>query len=99
MRGMKITIAATERGFMAGDFEDLNGDKCSIQESSLATDDALWLGCNKGTHTKEGECFARMHLNRETAAALIPLLQTFVETGYLAREGHPPEEPDEPHEP
>lgn len=30
-----------------------------------------------------GDCMARMHLDRKTAAALIPLLQRFVETGGL----------------
>jgi len=79
---MDIIIKRTERGFSAGDFTDLYGEACSIQESSLATDDALWLGCNKGTH-HEGDCMARMHLSREMAAALIPLLQHFVDTGYL----------------
>lgn len=34
----------TRRGFPLCEFRDLYGAKCSIQKSSLATDDAIWLG-------------------------------------------------------
>lgn len=34
----------TERGFGRGEFEDRNGEKCSIQKSSIATEDCIWLG-------------------------------------------------------
>lgn len=34
----------TNRGFALAEFTDLYGAKCSIQKSSLATDDAIWLG-------------------------------------------------------
>ena len=37
----------TGRGFVIGEFEDLYGVKCSIQESSLADKPALWLGVHK----------------------------------------------------
>ena len=37
----------TARGFVIGEFEDLYGVKCSIQESSLAEKPALWLGVHK----------------------------------------------------
>jgi hypothetical protein len=40
----KIDLEFTPRGFLKGEFVDLYGAKCSIQESSLATDDAIWLG-------------------------------------------------------
>lgn len=81
-RAISFPIHATERGFKRGEFLDFNGDACSIQESSLATEPALWLGQNEGTHHM-GKCTARMHLTRAHAAALIPLLQRFVETGRL----------------
>lgn len=35
----------TERGFAIHEFTDRNGVKCSLQKSSLATEDAVWLGC------------------------------------------------------
>lgn len=34
----------TQRGFSYNKFEDLYGQLCSIQKSSLATKDAIWLG-------------------------------------------------------
>jgi hypothetical protein len=36
----------TNRGFVIVEFDDYNGTKCSIQKSSLATDDSIWLGVN-----------------------------------------------------
>ena len=34
----------TSRGFSVIEFSDRYGDKCEIQESSLATEAAIWLG-------------------------------------------------------
>jgi hypothetical protein len=39
----------TERGFGRFDAIDINGDRYSLQESSLATEDAVWLGCDDFT--------------------------------------------------
>ncbi|MBM3135419.1 MAG: hypothetical protein FJZ89_09110 [Chloroflexi bacterium] len=77
-----MDLAPTERGFQRADFLDLNGQECSIQESSLAAENAIWLGCNTGLH-HQGECLARMHLNQEQVAALLLLLSFFVEHGRL----------------
>lgn len=41
---MKIKQTKTERGFALNEFTDRYGAKCSIQKSSLATEDAIWLG-------------------------------------------------------
>lgn len=42
------TAPANDRGFLRGEFTDAYGAKCSIQESSLAADEAhIWLGCNE----------------------------------------------------
>jgi hypothetical protein len=80
----------SDRGFYGFEFKDLNGDKCSVQESSLATDHAIWVGCNRGTHVNgpngEEVCLARMHLNREKVAELIPLLRWFVAYGELPKD-------------
>lgn len=87
----------TSRGFALGYFEDRNGVKCSIQKSSVATDDLIWLGCNAANpHTlvrgkgwvplevpSETVFNERMHLDRATVAELIPMLQHFVDTGDL----------------
>jgi len=34
----------TERGFSYHTFTDHNGVECSLQKSSIATEDAIWLG-------------------------------------------------------
>lgn len=97
-----IEIRLTHRGFAIGEFADMNGVSCSIQKSSLASEEALWLGVNDpepkimASQTPEGgngwvpyplpdgvSCTTRMHLTKEQAAALIPLLQYFVMAGNL----------------
>jgi hypothetical protein len=40
----KIKFSKTQRGFRTGTFTDRYGEQCSIQKSSLATEDAIWLG-------------------------------------------------------
>jgi putative RNA 2'-phosphotransferase len=94
---VEIKFKNTNRGFGCGEFTDRNGAKCSIQESSLATEAAIWLGCD---NADPKECISgkgwvnipmpaeyvantRMHLTVEMAEALIPLLQKFVKTGGL----------------
>lgn len=98
-----IKLDATNRGFMRGEFADSKGVACSIQESSLATESAIWLGCNEiglqrfepykgwsevaleqdAPHGIVHVANTRMHLTQEQVAALLPLLQHFVETGEL----------------
>jgi hypothetical protein len=34
----------TNRGFELYEFTDKYGEKCSLQESSIATEDCIWLG-------------------------------------------------------
>lgn len=72
-----IVLGKTHRGFLSGDFQDSNGNNCSIQESSLV-EPRLWFGRDSVL----GEP-GRMHLTQQQAADLIPLLQRFVETGRL----------------
>ena len=87
----------TSRGFAFYDFEDRYGAKCSIQESSLATEEAIWLGCDdadpkvlvpgKGwqpVNMPEGYIAnTRMHLTVDQVAELLPILQRFVNTGKI----------------
>ncbi|AFU88171.1 hypothetical protein CcrColossus_gp301 [Caulobacter phage CcrColossus] len=68
-----IELTPTSRNFLRGDFLDANNISCSIQESSVATDNLLWLGCDG----------SRMHLTQGMAADLLPHLQRFVATGEL----------------
>ena len=41
---MEINKKTTSRGFALLEFEDLSGEKCNIQKSSLVIDDAIWFG-------------------------------------------------------
>ena len=93
----KIKMTRTGRGFAVGSFTDRYGVKCSIQKSSLATEDAIWLGCNDAdpkvcvpgmswqpVDMPDGYVAnTRMHLTRKQVLALLPLLEHFVETGEL----------------
>jgi len=74
-----IPLGKTDRGFVRGDFIDAYGKECSIQESSLASVDCIWLGANE----------ERMHLTRGMAAALVPLLVHFAAVGDLRVPGEP----------
>lgn len=87
----------TERGFAFFNFDDRNGVQCSIQKSSIATEDCVWLGCDaadpkvlvpgKGWQKVEvppGTMFnTRMHLTRRMASNIICILRKFVDTGEL----------------
>jgi hypothetical protein len=41
---MDIKTSKTEREFNVIEFSDRYGEKCSIQKSSLATENAIWFG-------------------------------------------------------
>lgn len=95
----------TERGFPTGHFTDRYGAACTIQKSSIATEDCIWLGLDDAdprimaSQVQDGGVgwvkypihpdvllSTRMHLSVANAKLLIPLLQTFVETGELYEE-------------
>lgn len=85
----------TLRGFGLIEFEDRNGHHCSLQKSSIATEDCIWLGIENANPRvlvqDKGWCpvpfpedilfTTRMHLNREQVKKLLPHLQKFVKTG------------------
>lgn len=85
----------TERGFGVRDFTDLYGSDCSIQDSSLAEEGAIWFGIdtngayglkppyNNDRQDPNTDTGGRMHLSQGQAAALLPLLQHFVMFGCL----------------
>jgi hypothetical protein len=92
-----MIIKPTQRGFKRAEFVDRYGAKCSIQESSLATEYCIWLGCESETVDLQGRpCGARMHVSQELAAELIPLLQVFVATGLLPDASDSPPVPESP---
>ena len=92
-----MKIEHTERGFVRIDFKDQYGIDCSLQKSSLATEDCIWLGCNDADPKelisglgwqrilmpKEYIANTRMHLTREQVKQLLPYLERFVNTGEI----------------
>jgi hypothetical protein len=42
-----MEIDHTNRGFAISTFTDFNGVECSVQKSSLATEDCIWLGARE----------------------------------------------------
>ena len=95
-----MKIERNQRGFENCNFEDSYNNQCSIQKSSSAMDDFIWLGIDKPKLTvfkdesmgqylettlpKTWMVDSRMHLSREQVAELLPILHKFVETGELS---------------
>jgi hypothetical protein len=92
-----LELRMTPRGFSRIEFTDRYGIQCSLQESSLATEAAIWFGVNNANPQvcipgkgwtpvplPEGTvCTDRMHLTQDMVRELLPLLQQFAETGEL----------------
>jgi len=75
-----MEIERTGRGFPIARFRDLYRSECSIQDSSLANQPAVWVGVDSDF---DGGKSARMHLTQDQAAALISLLQRFIDKGTI----------------
>ena len=74
----------TSRGFRKGEFKDRYDITCSIQESSLATEECIWLGrADDQVYEGGGPAGSRMHLTREMAGQLAQILLKFSYTGEL----------------
>lgn len=80
-----VVVKPTSRGFARVDFDDLYGARCSLQKSSAAEFDAIWLGANEAAkHPTTGEPMGcRMHLTRMDVLWLLPILEHFAKTGEL----------------
>lgn len=94
-----MELTKTQRGFDLTYFMDRYGNKCSLQKSSIATEDCIWLGIdtpkltifedeNRGKYinTKIPDNWSvdsRMHLTQQQVKELLPILQKFVDTGDL----------------
>lgn len=92
-----MEATTTGRGFALLKFTDRYGVACSLQKSSLATEDAVWLGCDNANprvlvhgqgwvpHPMPAEYIAdtRMHLTQDQVRELLPYLQHFADTGDL----------------
>lgn len=90
MTVVTIIVEPTDRGFSRGEFIDRYRSRCSIQKSSMAADDCLWLGVD---HDFNGKECTRMHLTRGMVQALLPMLQQFAVSGELPTGLYSAEEP------
>ena len=74
----------TPRGFSVIEFKDINGDEASIQKSSIATKDCIWLGLSGDPKQHLGQWLGqRMHIDKPLAKKLVKHLTKFIETGDL----------------
>jgi len=91
---MDLEYKKTERGFTIGNFTDMHGIQCSLQDSSLATKNAIWFGANqpnpRDKHNRpivldETVSFnTRMHLiDLQVDTMILPLLRYFIRNGNL----------------
>lgn len=67
-------LQVASRGFSFFEFLDVQGEKCSLQESSLHIP-CVWFGRDKAGGT------ARMHLTQEHVRQLIPQMRSFCSKG------------------
>ena len=77
----------TSRGFSLYTFKDYYGGNCSLQKSSSAEIDQIWLGLDAEEmpkHHVTGENLGcRMLIDRKLAAKLALKLASFAETGEI----------------
>jgi hypothetical protein len=91
-----MEVGKTSRGFAIVTFKDRYGIDCSLQKSSLATEEAIWFGCDKADPKELVPggwksipmpdvyvANTRMHLTQDQVRELLPFLQKFVETGEI----------------
>jgi hypothetical protein len=76
-------VKKTNRGFELMKFKDLYGSDCSLQQSSIATENCIWLGGEHEHihHVTQRSMGARMHLNRRMVKELVRRLSRWLETG------------------
>lgn len=81
---LEIEEGNTNRGFAYVSFKDLYNRGCSIQLSSIATAQCIWLGVDDepvNLNDPEGPrqpVHARMHLNAKQAKQLCKLIKKFL---------------------
>jgi len=92
-----MKLEKTSRGFNVRRFKDHYGVACSIQESSLATQSCIWLGCDETNPRvlrppkgwiplqlpQNTLCNTRMHLTRKQVTKLLPIFIRFSITGKI----------------
>lgn len=69
----EMTLQHTQRGFGYFELTDSYGAKFTIQQSSSAEQDKIWVGVGSD----------RGHLTRDMVRQIIPVLQQFADTGIV----------------
>lgn len=83
----ELVFTHTSRGFAVARFRDHYESECSLQKSSIVSDEeCIWLGVDRSFDGERGSC--RMHLTQEMVRAMLPALQHFVDHGELPVDGH-----------
>jgi hypothetical protein len=77
-----VRFNSTRRGLLRAEFKDRYGAECSVQESSIPGEDCLWLGVEVDFYGDELRA-GRMHIDRDLARQLYPVLRHFARTGSL----------------
>jgi len=72
----------TKKGLLRAEFQDRYGALCSLQESSIPGEDCVWLGVDVSFEGEEIQ-HGRMHLTRDHAQELLPILRRFASHGTL----------------
>lgn len=67
-----LRFSTTERGFRLIEFVDRYGHGCSLQKSSLATDDAIWLGIDDPAPEVMTAHAARLGVESEAVNGWVP---------------------------
>lgn len=83
---MTLQQSKTGRGFTLIKFKDMYEQPCSLQKSSIATEDCIWFGVHDQIDLNTKEVIGpsqRMHLTQEQVKELLPILQRFVDTGEI----------------
>ena len=82
-----LRFTVTRHGLPVARFTDRYGKESSLQRSSIAGEDCIWLGRDRAGLNDAGEpTLSRMHLDREMVRALLPALQQFADHGTLPGE-------------
>jgi hypothetical protein len=82
-----MPIGYTERGFADyASFTDLYDTQVTVRESSLATEDAVWIFVDNGRWSDNPAA----HLNREQAKTVIVALQEWLDTHPEESSSHDP---------
>lgn len=85
----KLTVVETSRGFTRVAFKDHYDRDCTLQESSLASQPAVWLGVEADQIKRDmaahpgSDLRSRMHLSEEGVVNLLPYLLKFLAEGEL----------------